>query len=265
MKILKLYPHTDNSKRFNYNVNFGVWDKIKGDRAVVSSFNHDLNDYDVVFLPQIKRWSENPALYERIKDHKVKKVLFDNDSCYRSFKDKIYSGIDYIFYRDTDKHKKKPPVSGSLLMWSVDTERLQPVYGGKGIAFNCSIGDYPLRKSISTFIRHSKITGDAYIHQLQHSAAAIHTDSPRVQAVRAKILEFAACGTQIISNRTSNMHLYFPDELIVYFEDTDHLKRIVNNFKPDVSVQKQLREIAVEKHDNRIRAKQVINILKKNL
>ena len=265
MKILKLYPYTDNNKRFNYNVNYGVWDNIKGDRANVSRFSSDLNSYDVVFLPQIKRWSENPALYEEIKNHKVKKVLFDNDSCYRSFSDKVYDGIDYIFYRDTDKHKRKPSISSSLLMWSVDTEKLSPVYGGKGIAFNCSLGDYPLRKAIRAFLRHSKIKGDAYIHQLQQSAAAIHTDSPRVRAVRAKILEFAACGTQIISNRTSNMDLYFPDELIVYFKDIAHLKSIVNDFKPNVSVQKRLREITVEKHDDKVRAKQVINILKKNL
>ena len=261
MRILKIHPEIDNPDRFNYNINFGVWDAIEGDKDGIESFSSNLNDYDVIFLPQIKRWSKHLKLFSEIKQHKIKSVLFDNDSCYRSFKDDIYKGIDYIFYKDLDRNKEKPIVKSSLLRWSIDTEKYKPVYGGSGISFNCNLGDYPLRKSIKGFLKHTKYKGQKYITNLQCSAGAIHTDSPRVKAVRAKILEFAACGTHIISNRTSRMDLYFPDDLIIYFEDVKHLKQLLKSFKPDISIQKRLRDITVEKHDDRVRAKEVIEIL----
>ena len=259
MRILKIHPEIDNPDRFNYNINFGVWDAIKGDKDGIESFSSNLDEYDVVFLPQIKRWDNHTNLLNKIKGSKAKKVLFDNDSYRRSFKDKIYEGIDYIFYRDLDKNKLRPIQQSSLFLWSVNTDLFTPVYGGNGIAFNCSIGEYPLRKAIATFVRHKKVGGGEYISNLQKSAAAIHADSPKVGAVAAKVLEFAACGTHIISNRTKNMNLYFPDELIIYFDSIPHLKRIIKDFKPDIAVQKRLREIVVEKHDDRIRAREIIN------
>ena len=265
MRILKIYPDTDHPKRFNYAINFGVWDVIKGDRDSLESFSSNLNNYDVVFLPQAKRWAGHEKLLSKIKNHKVKKVLFDNDSYNRSFTADFYKGIDYIFYRDLDKRGKKPVTKSSLHKWSVDTEKLTPMYGGKGIAFNCSIGAYPLRQAIAKFMPHKKVAGDQYIWNIQKSAAAIHVDSPVVKAVCAKALEFAACGTQIISNRTKNMELYYPDELIVYFDSLQDLRKIVEDFRADVSVQKKLREITVQKHDNKIRAKEIINILNRNL
>jgi hypothetical protein len=265
MKILKIYPEVDTPKRFNYDINFGVWDKIEGDSCGMENFKSDLNEYDVVFLPQIKRWYNHLPLLTKIKNHRIRKVLFDNDSCYRSFRDRLYLGINYIFYRDLDRDERKPSCESSLLRWSVDTGKIQPVYGGSGIAFNCSIGDYAMRKAISTFVKHEKIVGGAYVLNLQKSAAAIHTDSSRVKAVRAKILEFAACGAQIISNRTKNMELYFPDELIIYFDNINQLRDIIKDFKPDIEIQKKLREITVEKHDHAIRAKEVIEILNTKL
>ena len=259
MKILKLFPARDHKKRFNYAVNYGVWDSINGDIDSLERFNSDLDNYDVVFLPQIKRWDGNIPLLNKIKDHKVKTVLFDNDSCYRNFTDIVYSGIDYIFYRDADSRNKKPIQKSSLLKWSVDTDVFTPVYGGKGICFNCSIGDYPLRKSIAKFLRHEKVSGYKYVWNIQKSAAAIHTDSDRVKAVRGKVLEFAACGTQIISNRTKNMDLYFPDELITYFDSVHHLKEIIKDFEADIDVQRKLREIVEDKHTHTLRAIEVLS------
>jgi hypothetical protein len=265
MKVLKIYPKIDTPKRFNYDINFGVWDKIDGDSVTLEGIDVDLSDYDVVFLPQIKRWVGNEKLLSKIKKHRIKKVLFDNDSCYRSFDDYSYCGVDYVFYRDLDKNGRKPLCGSSLLKWSVDTEKIQPSYGGSGIVFNCSIRDYPMRKAIASVIKHEKIVGGAYISNIQRSAAAIHTDSHRVRAVRAKILEFAACGTQIISNRTKNMNLYFPDNLILYFENINHLRSIIDNFQPNIEIQRELRRIAEEKHDHKLRANEVIDTLKQNL
>jgi len=60
-KILKLYSSFDVSvpdflgKNYNYHVNYGVWDKIIGDKTVLENTNIDLNKYDVVFLPMVKR------------------------------------------------------------------------------------------------------------------------------------------------------------------------------------------------------------------
>lgn len=262
MRILKLYPVIDKPERFNYNINYGVWDAIEGDKQWLEEFDGSLDGYDFVFLPQSKWWSHLKKLTNRIKDHKVKTVLFDNDSCYYDFSSIKYMGIDYIFYRDTDKNGKAPNTASSYLKWSIDTEKYTPKYGGSGVSFNCSCSHYyPLRMEIRSVIKNTFRKGERYIAHLQDSAAAIHTDSERVPAVRGKILEFAACGTQIISNRTQRMELYFPDELIVYFDDIEHLRQIVDSFKPDVEIQKRLREITVEKHDDRVRAKEILTIL----
>jgi hypothetical protein len=259
MNILKIYPTKDTESRYNYDINYGVWDSIAGDRDTIEGFHSDFNEYDIVFLPQIKRWYGNESLLNKIKSHKIKKVLFDNDSYRRSFSDNIYAGFDYIFYRDLDRNKRKPLIPSSLLKWSVNTVRFTPVYGGSGIEFMCSIVDYPLRKQVAQFVNHSKVSGDNYVKRLQAAGAAIHVDHPKVGAVAAKVLEFAACGTQIISNRTKNMDLYFPDELIIYFENTTHLKQIIKDFKPDIKVQEQLYDIAYVNHNHVSRAIEILN------
>ena len=262
MRILKLYPHIDKPERFNYNINFGIWDAIQGDKVWLEEFKGNLDNYDIVLLPQCKRWANQKNLINKIKGHKIKAVLFDNDSCYYNFNDERYKGFDYIFYRDLDKNKKEPNIPSSYLKWSIDTDKYHPKYGGSGISFNCSVSSYyPLRMKVKTVVKNTFYKRKQYISHLQNSAAAIHTDSDIVPAVRGKILEFAACGTQIISNRTQRMELYFPDELIVYFNDIPHLKQIVNGFKPDIEIQKKLREITVEKHDDKVRAKEVLSIL----
>jgi len=262
MRILKLYPSIDIPSRFNYSVNYGVWDAIEGTRECLETFDGKLDGYDFVFLPQSKRWANLIELIDRLKSHKIKVVLFENDSCYYDYDNKKYRDIDYLFYRDLDKNGKMPKIPSSFLNWSIDTDRYVPKYGGSGVSFNCSCNSYyPLRQKISKVIKPTSYTGDRYITHLQNSAAAIHTDSDLVPAVRGKILEYAACGTQIISNRTQRMEEYFPHELITYFHDVDDLIDIVRDFKPDIEVQKMLRKITEEKHDNKVRAKEVIQIL----
>lgn len=261
MKILKVYPLRDHPKRYNYHINYGVWDKIEGDSVCLETFNADLSQYDTIFLPMHSRWDGHMDTLNRIKNHKIRKVLFDNDSCYRGFDMQFYIGMDFIFYRGLDKWGRPPMCDGDILKWSIDTDRYTPVYGGSGISFNCSVAGYKLRNQIEKLIKRTRYTGDEYIEHLQNSAAAIHTDSDRSPVVRAKILEFAACGTQIISNRVKNMGDYFPDDLIIYFDTINQLNDIILDFKPDIRIQKQLREIVEQRHTDTIRAKQIIEKL----
>jgi hypothetical protein len=261
MKILKLFPLKDHPFRYNYHINYGVWDKIEGDSATMQTFDANLDDYDAVFLPMFSRWSGHTDLLDRIKNHKIRKILFDNDSCYRSFSDGFYNGMDYIFYRCLDRNGDRPRCDSSHLLWSVDHERMTPVYGGQGVSFSCSLAGYSFRREIAERIRHKRIIGADYIESLQQSAAAIHTVNSVSGVTRAKVVEFAACGTQIISTRTPDMGLYFPDELITYFDTIDELVDIVESFRADIITQKCLREIVKNKHTDKIRAKQILNEL----
>lgn len=272
LKILKLYSSLDVNvtnfldKRYNYHVNYGVWDKIIGDKTFLENTNVDLNKYDVVFLPMVKRWETSPIIrsfINRIKDSNIKTVLFDNDSCYRNFNQDVYDKIDLILYRDLDINKNKPNTESMWHPWSVDTSLYTPIYGNTNISFNCMVNHfYPLRQQISKIIKHTNYSGKEYIKCLQNSGASIHTDSEIVPMVRAKVLEMAACGTQIISNRTQKMDYFFPDDLILYFDDIEELKEIISGFTPNIENQKKLRQIVTLRHDNNVRAGEIINKIK---
>ena len=260
MKILKLYPGEDvNRVKYNYHVNYGLWDLIEGDSVLLENTNVNLNNYDVVLLPMFKRWN-NINFLNKIKSSTIKTVLFDNDSCYRTFDHSFYNNIDLILYRDLDKNGNIPKTKSMWYPWSIDTTLYTPVYGNSSVSFNCSVcpKSYPLRHKISKIISNTSSSGAEYIKTLQNSGAGIHTDSELVPMVRAKALEMAACGTQIISNRTKKMDYFFPDDLILYFDDLDELKEIINNFEPNIEIQKELRNIVETKHDNKIRAMEVI-------
>lgn len=257
MRLLKIYGN--DTGKYNYLVNYGVWQHIPGEATSIA--NVASLDYDIILLPQYKALQGYRDEFKRIKTSKAIKVLFDNDSCKRSFSDGFYKDIDYIFYRDKDRNGQTPK-SGSFLRWSVCTTTFRPKYGGEGVFFGCKAGKrYPLREQISEFITPKKLTGVKYAEAIRNSAAAIHTDNPTVPAVRHKVLEFAASGTQIISNRTKNMDLYFSDKNITYFESIDHLKDIIANFKANEKIQKKLWR-AAKKHSNQVRAKEVMEILK---
>lgn len=260
MKILKLYPSEDiKFFKHNYHINYGVWDSIDGDSSLLENTNVNLNNYDIVLLPMFKRWKDINFL-NKIKSSKTKTVLFDNDSCYRTFNHSFYDNIDLILYRDLDKNGNTPKTKNMWHPWSIDTTLYTPVYGNVGISFNCSVCPkfYPLRYKISKIIPKTSSKGDEYIKTLQNSGAGIHTDSELVPMVRAKALEMAACGTQIISNKTKKMDYFFPDDLVLYFNDLDELREIINNFEPNIEIQKELRNIVETKHDNKIRAKHII-------
>jgi hypothetical protein len=266
MKILKIYPEKDHPGRYNYHINYGAWDEVEGDRVSLEGFNKDVTQYDIVFLPMFGRWTKHGDLLKRIKDSpKVKKVLFDNDSCYRRFTDSFYNGFDFIFYRDLDRTRKTPSSAPSdRLLWSVDPSMYPAKYGGTGVTFNCTVGKtYKLRKEIAKKITPIKVSGKAYIENLQNHAGAIHTNSEILPMVRAKILEIASCGTQIISNPSQYMDYYFEDSLITYFETVPELVNLVKEFKPDINIQKQLRETVEDLHTNKLRAKFIIETLEK--
>jgi hypothetical protein len=275
LKILKLYPSSDVTypnflgKKYNYHINYGVWDKIEGDKILLENTNVNLTKYDVVFLPMVKRWENPPNIRKfinKIKVSGIKTVLFDNDSCYRSFNQDVYDKIDLILYRDLDKNKNKPNTESMWHPWSIDTSLYTPVYGNNNISFNCSVNRfYPLRQQISKIIKNTNYQGKEYIKCLQNSAASIHTDSTLVPMVRAKALEMAACGAQIISNRTEKMDYFFPDDLILYFNGIEDLKKLISNYTPNVESQKKLRRIVETKHDNKIRAMEIIDAIKKIL
>lgn len=257
MKILKLYPSIDTPSRYNYQINYGIWDEIKGDSIKLENFKiSKLDNYDVIFLPMRKRWGKQINLFNQIKQHRIKTIMFDNDCYVGEFSDSFYSGVDFIFYRIFDKKNNKPK-NGMWLPWSIDTNKYEAKYGGSGVSFNSTIHPiYPHRREISRIVKNTKYVGLKYIKHLQDSSAAIHASS--FEMTHGKVIEFASCGTQIISNRTEHMNYYFPDELIIYFKDVNELKQIIKNFKPNVEIQKELRHIVETKHDNKIRAKEVL-------
>jgi len=270
MQILRIQPKIDNRKRYNYKVNYGVWDCIDTETIfledILTTQDSFIESFDLVFLPMYKRWEYYLAQLERIKKLNVKTVLFDNDSCYRSFSDSFYNGIYFIFYRIKDKDSKNPKTPSAKLHWSVDTEYYTPNYGGKGISFNCTVNhhSYELRKEIARHIKPTSYFGNQYVEHLQNSAAGIHTNSKTSPIPRCKMLEYAACGTEIISNRMEGMNDYFPDELITYFDTIDELLEIVDNFKPSIEVQKELRKIVEDTHSDKQRSLEVMDTLKKH-
>jgi glycosyltransferase involved in cell wall biosynthesis len=264
MKILKIYPRMDHKNRYNYHVNYDLWDKIEGDKVILEDFNVDPNSYDVIFLPMFKRWQNHHSLLDKIKSSKAKTVLFDNDSCYRSFKNPFYKNLDFIFYKDVDQNKEIPLVKSAYLPWSIDTSLYTPSYGNTSISFICSINSaYPLRQQIhQQVIKGQSLQGKQYIETLQSSGASIHTSNPLQPAVRAKILEMAACGTQIISDKSRGMNHFFPEHLITYFDSLKELKEIITTYKPNIKIQKELRHIVETKHDSKVRAEEVLNGIK---
>lgn len=260
MKILKIYPRMDHKNRYNYHVNYDLWDKIEGDKVILEDFNVDPNSYDVIFLPMFKRWQNHHSLLDKIKSSKAKTVLFDNDSHCRKFSHPFYSNIDLIFYRNTDKDNNTPLTKSMWLKFSIDTNKYLPQYKGRGILFNCTVLPiYPYRSEIAKkkLLNHTNYIGEKYIQSIQNSAAALHTALPSM--CHAKILEFASCGTQIISNRTEKMTHFFPDHLITYFDSLEELKEIIATYKPNIKIQKELRYIVETKHDSKVRAQEVLN------
>lgn len=271
MKILKLFSDIDKPEKHNYEINYGLWNIITPYSAKISKFDIEvLNDYDFVFLPGMglvpeinKRWKDHMNLFNEIKKHNIKKILFANDICYGLYDHEFFDGIDFVFYRDLDKNRNIPKNKNYWLPWSIDTKKYTAKYGGKKISFNCSVSSaYPLRQKISKIIKNSHYKGKKYIKHLQECGAGIHTDSELQPTTRAKVLEFAACGTQIISNKTNKMNYYFPDELIIYFNDIEELRYIIKNFKANIEIQKKLRQIVITKHDHKTRAKEVIEKIK---
>jgi hypothetical protein len=262
MKALRLQPLMDDESRYNYAVNYGALDNVDTVKMPLENFNaKDLKEFDIVLLPMFSRWKGNMTLLNEIKNHKIKKVLFDNDSCYRSFEDDFYKGFDFIFYRCHDRDGNAPFTDSSWLPWSINTDKYKPVYGGNGISFNCSIKGYELREKISRFLTGTSYTGEAYIKHLQDSAAGIHTGSEKVNVTRAKVLEFAACGMNIISTRTDNLEFYFPENYITLFDDVKELKEIIKHFQPDLKIQKDLREITHEFHSDKRKGKYIWQLL----
>ncbi len=272
LRILKLYPSFDVNypsfigKNYNYHVNYDIWDKINGDKAILGDKSINFNNYDIVFLPMYKRWEGKWELLDKIKESSVKTVLFDNDSHYREFSHPFYKNIDLIFYRNIDKNNNIPFTKNMWLKFSIDTNKYLPQYGGEGILFNCTIAPiYPYRLEIfkKRLLNHTNYVGENYIQSIQSSAAALHTALPSM--AHAKILEFASCGTQIISNRSEKMDSYFPKHLIIYFDSLEELKKIITTYKPNIEIQKELRYVVETKHDSRIRAKEIIDKIKEIL
>lgn len=267
MKILRLQPLLDNGARYNYSVNYGVWDWIDSNKLPLHYLRNQsdayIESFDIVFMPMFKRWQGEMDQAERLKSLNVMTVLFDNDSCYRSFTHKFYDGIDFIFYRCEDQDGYLPKVPSAHLLWSVDTGYFTPFYGGHGVSFNCTVDHYSyvLRQAISKHIKPTNYTGSEYLEHLQYSAAGIHTNSDICRVPRAKLLEFAACGTQIISNRMDGIDNYFPDHLIDYFDSIEELLKMVKSFEPDASKQKELRRITERHHSHKKRADEVMDIL----
>lgn len=256
----------DHKGRYNYHINYDLWDKIEGDKVILENFNVNPDSYDVIFLPMFKRWENHLPLLDRIKSSKAKTVLFDNDSHYREFSHPFYKNIDLIFYRNIDKNNNIPFTKNMWLKFSIDTNKYLPQYGGEGILFNCTIAPiYPYRSEIfkKRLLNHTDYVGENYIQSVQSSAAALHTSLPSI--AHAKILEFASCGTQIISNRSEKINSYFPKHLITYFNSLEELKEIITTYKPNIKIQKELRYIVETKHDSKVRAEEVLNEIKKLL
>jgi|TARA_R100000030_G_scaffold99763_1_gene91370 hypothetical protein len=267
MKVLKLSHVVDNYTRYSYKTNYDVWDScIQGKDMYLHQAEKEIQEghlnldcFDVIFMAPIIRMKMFPSVLNAVKRSKAKTVLFDNDSCYHRFSEGVYSDIDLILYRDVDYEGNKPNTDSMWLPWHVDVNYYKPNFGGSGVAFNCTVNNhYPLRVRIDREVQKATyLTGDNYRDVMSKAGGVIHTDSPRVPQVRSKALEIASCGSQIISNRTSKMDYFFPDELITYFDSIDELKDIVSSFEPDIKIQKELRSIVEKHHSVEVRSKQV--------
>lgn len=267
MKILKVISAIDVPSRYNYQTNYGIWNYIKGDFQYLEHFYADLNEYDVVFIPMYCRSINNMDLINRIKDHKVKTVLWENDNWRRSFDDDFYKGFDYILYRYKDMNGNIPLTPSMRHLWSVNTDLFTPKYGGSGVAFNCTVDHhYPLRQEVKKYniLKYTSYKGLRYIQYLQECAGGLHisADPKLTPMVLSKVLEFGACGCQIISNtHTKDMELYFPKELIYWFSNIDELRIVLKHFLPNQIRQQELYNIVLSMHSHQIRAKQIMDRL----
>ena len=141
MKILKLFPKIDKKLEEMRRINYNIWYETPGDNLFLNDislkeWDNIKNKYEFVFLLPPKNWikfGNKIDLLNKIKETKINKILFDGDSCYRSFEDDFYDGIDYIFYRNPDKNNNLPKINSSWLPYSVDTNRYLPKFGGNGI------------------------------------------------------------------------------------------------------------------------------------
>ena len=61
------------------------------------------------------------------------------------------------------------------------------------------------------------------------------------------------------------MDYFFPDDLILYFDNIEDFKNLISNYTPNIETQKKLRQIVESKHDNKVRAKEIIDKIKEIL
>jgi len=285
-RILSLMHYEDHKARYNYQVNFGVIDEIKRkedvllrtfdlvvfERLPASTIDRLLSKdkINMIFAPLHNRWSDYASL-QYLKKIGVPVILFDNDSNYYSWDEEFYSYFAHIFYRICDKHGGYPG-NGTFHPWSVDTELFTPVFGGGRITMHCTISSssYPDRIKIKEkyhpdLIDCSKLTGMEYIRSLQNSLAAITTGGGTYSVTRAKVLEYAATGTAIITIDTGNLETYFPRELYYIFEQPEQLPDLIDdlcrNKDEVIERQKELRKICEQKHSHKVRSQEIMKVL----
>lgn len=280
----------DIPERYNYQVNFSFLDELSRlDNVILYKYDIELlaqNDLDflsriierhqidLVVGPLRVRWENSENLPSLIKKLGLPLVIFDNDSFQFDFNDEFYSYFDWIFYREYDKNNDSPK-KGSFLPWSLDADLYTPNFGGKGAILCASIGpSYPTRLKIKNrfhpyLINCSQYIGMEYIKHLQSSLISINTSRKEFNLTAAKLLETAACGTAILTEQTKRLDLYFDRDHLFIFNNLDELAYYIHyafsHLEEVIHKQRMLRNTIEKHHTNEIRAREVLEILKREI
>jgi len=284
MRLLMIWPEADTPDRYNYLVNYGLWDALR----VMPGVTHEVvpmmtpapqfvaalaGDYDLVFAPMWRRLAHRDRLVGKV--HKLTRapvVMFDNDGCCVPEGAHYYKYMDYVFVRGPQyKGGSLPPEKSMWLPWCVDLRRFTPVFGGEGVVL---IGGrtkrvHPLRRKIfkryKQRIRVERVFGDEYIGVLQEALAGITTGGRQSKVARAKVLEMAACGCAVVTDRSDYLDRYFPEDLLYVIEDVADMGPVLDDLEGDrakaLARQQSLYQITAERHGADRQARSVMRAL----
>jgi hypothetical protein len=276
-------PAIDRPARYNYAVNYGLWDaiarnagafcKVPMQELTSGAWRETLKGdrLNCIFLPMFRRWTGNERFAEELKKAGVTTVMFNNDDLGADNDNPVYRGISYIFSRVHDRQRRYRPLDqGAWLPWSVDTDYFTPRFGGSiPVSMPCSIvARYPMRMAIQQRLAGKVIAGrrcgEGYRQRLRDSRAVIATASEACPVTRAKVLEAVACGAALITEDTQYLDRYFPKDKCYIFSSLEELDALVGFVAGNpAEVEKRQRELYpyIAHHTVNLQARRVIRFV----
>lgn len=282
MRVVAVYPKEDTPAKYNYSVNYCLWDamyKQMGNdfvkfplEATRRQIDKVLVGADCLLLPMWRRIAKHGSTLRALTSKGIPTVMFDNDGCYQLPTSALYSYADFIFTRCSQRGNNTfSPTRGAWLPWSVDLDRFKPVFGGNDVILPGSATGrvHPVRRQILVDnipgVKYKSTSGPEYVSFLQSALAGISTVGNYSKVARAKLLEMSACGCALITDRSEYLDRYFPEEWLYIFEDLEELpalvRRVRRHPKCVISRQKKLYEITKECHSADRQARLMIEAL----